>query len=387
MTNRGYMFALACLGMLAFGIVLTTLGAALPNVIATFGIDKAQAGALFLLLTFGVLAGTLVFGPVVDRHGHRGMLILALATIVVGLETIAFAPTIGWLRVGLALIGFGGGIVNGGANALVADISTDSRGANLSLLGVFFGVGAAGVPFVFATLSRSVAQSTLLAAIGALVLVPLALAVAGRFPPPKQQQGFPIAQARGLLSDTPLLLMGLMLFLESGMEITVGGWASTFFAEQLGVPADRAAAYLSLYWLGMMLARLALGRVLKRVPGVSVLYGSVAVAMAGVVLLLSTRNVPVAAAGVFLLGVGFAAPFPVILGFVGDRYAQLSGTAFSLVIVMALTGGMLLPWITGVLGGAYGLRTSFLVVPTALVLFASLLLVVMRCLPSRAPAA
>jgi fucose permease len=71
--------------------------------------------------------------------------------------------------------------------------------------------------------------------------------------------------------------------------------------------------------------------------------------------------------------VGFAATFPVVLGFVGDRYTQLSGTAFSIVIVMALTGGMLLPWLTGVLGASYGLRGSFVIVPVAVVLLSVLL--------------
>ncbi len=374
--NRRFMFTLACLGMLAFGIVLTTLGAALPNVITTFGIDKAEAGALFLLLTFGILAGSLVFGPIVDRRGYKGMLVFALAAVFLGLETIAFAKTMAWLRVGVGLIGFGGGIVNGGTNALVADISTDSRGAGLSLLGVFFGVGAAGVPFVLAMLTGTFSQSTLLAAIGALVLIPLGMAAVAAFPAPKQAQGFPIADARGLLGDATLLLMALMLFLESGMEITVGGWTSTFFVEELGIPADRALGYLSLYWLGMMLARLLLGAILKRTSGTRVLFTCIAVAITGALLLLSTRSVPVAALGVFLLGVGFAANFPIVLGFVGDRYAQLSGTAFSLVVSIALIGGMIFPYATGVFGNMYGLRGPFLVVPAALVVLSALLAVV-----------
>ena len=141
MSNRRTLFAIACLGMLAFGIVLTTLGAVLPSVIERFGIDKAVAGSLFLLMTFGILLGSIVFGPIVDRNGYKGMLLLALALIVVGLEGIAFAPSMAWLRVAVSLIGFGGGIINGGTNALVADVSADGRTAGLSLLGVFFGVG------------------------------------------------------------------------------------------------------------------------------------------------------------------------------------------------------------------------------------------------------
>ena len=390
MTNRRTLFAIACLGMLSFGIVLTTLGAVLTSVIARFGISTAVAGSLFLLMTFGILLGSLVFGPIVDRNGYKGMLLLATALIAIGLEGIAFAPSMGWLRVACVLIGFGGGIINGGTNALVADISADGRTAGLSLLGVFFGVGAVGVPFALGSLLGTLSYSQVIGAVGVLVLVPLIIITAlTPFPAPKHPQGFPLADAKGLLRDPLLLLMGFMLFLESGMEITVGGWAATFFAEELQIADQRALIYLSFYWLGMMLARIALGSLLRRAAPTQVLLPCLASAFVGALLLILTRNAALAALAVFLVGVGFSATFPVVLGLVGDRYTQLSGTAFSVVIVMALTGGMILPWLTGVLGAAYGLRGSFVIVPTALVLLAALLTIVSGRLPadSRQPTA
>ena len=81
-----------------------------------------------------------------------------------------------------------------------------------------------------------------------------------------------------------------------------------------------------------------------------------------------------------MLGVGFAATFPTVLGFVGGRYANLSGTAFSLVIAMALCGGMLMPWLAGVIGASHGMRESFVIVPTALILLAILLGILSRAL-------
>jgi hypothetical protein len=48
--------------MVSFGIVLASLGASLPHVISRFRIDKRDAGALLSLLSFSVLAGSLVFG-------------------------------------------------------------------------------------------------------------------------------------------------------------------------------------------------------------------------------------------------------------------------------------------------------------------------------------
>ena len=372
------LFAAACLGMLVFGIVLTTLGAVLPALMERFGLAKEAAGALFLLLSFGILTGSLVFGPIVDRYGYKTMLVAASALIIAGIEAIALAPTLGALRVGILLFGFGGGVINGGASALVADISTEGRSAGLSLLGIFFGVGAVGVPFALGMLSHLASTSIILAGVGAIVLGPLAFIATTAFPRPKQAQGFPVAAGARLLRDPFILLTGVMLFFASGMEITVGGWTATFFNDELGVAADRALVFLSLYWFGMMLARLALGTVLRDVAPARALTCCIALGLAGSALLLSARTVPSAALGVLLLGAGFAATFPVVLSYVGERYAHLSGTAFSVVLVMALTGGMVLPYVTGVLGGEYGLRTSFLIVPGALLALGTLLSVLVR---------
>lgn len=378
MSSRRALFACACLGMLTFGVVLTTLGSVLPSIIERFGIDKAQAGALFVLMTLGIIAGSLVFGPMVDRNGYKGILLAGTAMIFVGLEGIAFAPSMAWLRSAILLIGFGGGIINGATNALVADISADARGANLNLLGVFFGIGAVGVPFVLAILTGQFSQKALIAGVGALVALPLVVIALTGFPAPKQPQGFPIAAAGGLLKDPLMLLMGLMLFLESGLELTVGGWTSTFVNEELAVSRGNALIILSLYWLGMMITRIALGSILLRSSHFKVLYVCLAIAFSGSLLLLTGRSAAIATIGVFLLGVGFAAMFPTVLGFIGDRYANISGTAFSLAFSMALVGGMTLPYVAGILGGKYGMRGSFVIVPVALVVLSVLLGILAR---------
>jgi len=371
-SNRSVV-AIACLGMASFGIVLTTLGASLPAVMSRFHIDKAQAGSLLSLLNFGVLAGSLVFGPFVDSRGHKGLLIFAFATIIIGLEATAFAPSVEFLSAAVLLIGFSGGLLNGAVNALVADVSVAQRAATLTFVGAFFGVGAAGVPLALGTLSGAWSHATILAAIAPVIAIPLVLTAFATFPPSKQPHGFPVADARRLLHDPILLLMGLILFLQSGVETTVGGWITTFFAETLHVVADRAALYLSLFWFGLLVARLALGVVLRHTSAMRVVFVSIAISLASALLLVSSQNVMTGAVGVFLLGCGFAAVFPVVFGFVGDRYANLSGTALSLVMGMALVGGMSLPYLAGVIGGARGMRVALLVVPACLLLQASLL--------------
>lgn len=352
--------------MIVFGIVLTTLGASLPSLVVRFGIDMRDAGALLSLLSLGVLGGSLVFGPIVDRRGYRGMLVVAFAAIGCGLEAIAFAPSIAWLRGGLLLTGFFGGMVNGAANGLVADVSGEQRTGALALVGGFFGIGAAGVPFVLASLAGRFSQPAILAVCGSVAVVPLTLTALASLPAPKQPHGVSLRETRALLSDRALLLMGFMLFLESGIESILGGFTPTLFAE-LRVAAERAPIYLALFWLGLMVTRLTLGFALTpaaRQRGLAVALGTALVVS---LWLVSTQGVAAAAICVFLLGCAFAPVFPVILAFVVDRYTLLSGTALSIVFTMALTGGMLMPYATGVLAEARGLRMAFVLVPAALI--------------------
>jgi fucose permease len=353
--------------MLLFGIALTTLGAVLPSIIERLGLDRTEAGSLLALMSLGILAGSLVFGPVVDRRGYQGTLAAAVVLIVLGLEGIAFAPSITLLATAAMLIGFGGGVINGGTTALVADISADGRAAGLAYLGVFFGIGAFGVPVVLGLLGERLGDTGVVAGIGGLVALALPYYAAIRFPEPKQPQGFPLRQAAGLLRDPALVLLGVILFFESGMEITVGGWTATYVHQELMLSPEQALYLLSLYWLGMTLARLASGWLLKRVSSVAVLWSSLGVAFGGALLLIGARTAASAGAATLLVGAGFAAVFPIILGYVGDRHARLSGTALGVVLVMALTGGTTVPYVTGVLGDAFGLRPSLAIVPAGLI--------------------
>jgi len=371
-------FTAACVAMFIFGIVMSILGALLPSVIADFGLDKAVAGSLFPLMTIGMLVGSLLFGPIVDRYGYKGLLIVCSGLVLLGLEMIGVAGKLGILRIAMALIGLGGGVINGASNALVADIYEEERGARLSLLGVFFGVSAFGIPFILGLLMKSLGYARLATLVGAAVAIPILFFLLIRFPEPKQKQGFPLKEGARLITEVPLLLLGLMLFFESGMEMTMGGWSATFFNEALSVESSRAVLYLSFFWLALMAARLLLPRLLNNREAGRLLMSFIVIAFLGTLLLLSANRPAEALPGLMMVGFGFAAVYPIVLGFVGDRYPQLSGTAFSMVFVMALTGGSLMPWISGLLGKAYGLRIALTIVPAGLLLMTLVYLIVRK---------
>src|SRR5439155_10371688 len=224
MYNRKLVFAAACAGMLLFGIVFLSLGSVVNLLQAKFNLDNNSLGTLTALLPFGILAGSLLFGPVVDRYGYKSLLILCALLVLAGLEGIAFAKSIGSVQGCIVLIGFGGGILNGGTNALVADISAGERGAKLSLLGVFFGIGALGMPGILSVLSKYCSQESIVAGVGLFVLLPVTYFGLIRFPAPKQQQGLSLRSIGAMLREPLLWLVGLVFFFQGGLDWTANDW-------------------------------------------------------------------------------------------------------------------------------------------------------------------
>jgi hypothetical protein len=49
-----------------------------------------------------------------------------------------------------------------------------------------------------------------------------------------------------------------------------------------------------------------------------------------------------------MMGLGFASTFPIILGEIGQKYKEISGSAFSFALVIALTGNTLINLLVGV---------------------------------------
>ena len=355
MKSRRFLFPAACAGMFLFGLGMISLGSLLPALTAKFGLSEVTAGSLASLLPFGILAGSVVFGPVVDRYGYRVLLSVSTLLVALGLELIASAESVLVVQAAVFIIGLGGGALNGATNALVADISEGTRGASLSLLGVFFGVGALGMPAVLGILSRMYPQETIIAWIGAVVIVVAVLFLAIRFPAPKQQQGFPLARGLSLLKETTLILFGFILFFQSGMEGMMNTWTTTFLQQKAFATQEDALFALSCLVAGLAATRLVLSRALKLLSPWGALFMSTALIAVGVVLLWTAGTYAVALAGLVLTGIGFAAVFPVVLGAIGDAYASLSGTAFGIALVIALGGNTILNYLVGVVAQAVGI--------------------------------
>lgn len=383
MYNRKKVFAAACMALFLFGMTLITLGSIMPSLTTKFETQGLSPGILVAVLPIGILLGSLVFGPIVDRYGYKLLLIVSVLISAISLEGLALTGSTILLYACIFLIGFGGGIINGGTSALVADISESNKGAALSLLGVFFGIGALGMPLLLGLLSQHYQYTTILSAVGLFMLLPVAYFIFTTFPNPKQAQGFPLTEGVKLVKQPVLLLTGFFLFFQSGVESLVNNWTTSYLQHDLGISNDKALYALSFSVVGLTVARLLLGSLLKNLSSFTVLLVSLILVATGGIVLYSTTSYSIAFAALILMGMGLAGGFPIILGYVGQLYANFSGTAFSIALVIALTGNTLINYSFGGIAKNYSISYLPLMITACIGCMIILLLIIRQKIAGR----
>ncbi len=359
--------AAACAGMFVFGIANALLGAVLPILSARLGFNLAQSGALFAILNFGVLLCVLAVGPLIDRYGMKLSLILGPLGVALALLLVSVSPSYPWLAASVFLLGIAGGSLNAATNTLAADLHPDAarKNAALNLLGMYFGIGALLIPFgVGSLLARTGLEPILIASAIACALIGLYPATLV-FPPAKHTGEIPLAHSARFLRDPYVLVTGALLFCQSGTELTLAGYTTTFLIDELHVSVSEASFALTALWVTVTLSRIGLARLSLRYTGHQIVRSSAAIAFAGVAGLLLSRSLPTAAASLIVIGLGFSGIFPTTLGIAAARYQENSGTIFGILLVGSRIGAMSVPYAVGRLGQASTLRSAFLIVLAA----------------------
>lgn len=346
--HKNKVYIAACIGMMFFGVSFIVMGSVLPAMNLKYGLTELQSSTLVGFLPFGILAGSLLFGPVVDRFGYKALLMISTALVGGGLFGLSFFDSFNILRLFIFIIGLGGGILNGETNALVADIFSGKESASrLSLLGMCYGIGALGVPLLLSFFAKRYSYEHILQWTALIVVLSIIYFAIINFPESKYKQGFPMKDALKLVKEPALLFMAFILFFQSGLEGLFNNWSTTYLING-GIEQSDALLALSALVGGITIARLLLSYILVRVENQKVLYTGLVVVMGGICLLYFTSSFIGGAIALFFIGLGLAGVFPILIGRIGTLYKTMTGTAISLALFIALLGNTILNWVMGI---------------------------------------
>ena len=366
MKNRKIAFISVFTGIFLFGVSMVIIGSTLPVLKERFGMSDVEAGELFSILPLGLLVGSVAFGPIADKYGYRWVLAVASVLLSLGFLGIAHAGSVNLLRICIFLFGIGGGVMNGASSALVSDLSEkEKKITNLTWLGAFFGIGAFFMPMALSVIDKAYHTLVIDVACVLSLLIAILFAVIA-YPVTIQKDKISFRLIPVFFKNKLFIAICLYLFFQSAFEAIVNNWTVSYFLD-LNVNEDKALYAFSSSVLGMIVMRVLTGSVLKKMRFNQLMGFALFILAIGLILLILPTPYYLKVAGMFLIGSGLAPGFPVMLGTAGELFKEVSATAFSFAMLVALIGNTLINYTTGVLTEKYGMGVFPYVILTEII--------------------
>lgn len=347
-------------GFFLSGILYAFVGAILPAWRHHLSGDYVQIGNYFLAIALGILLASAFAPRLLQRKGIAFTLTLACGIAcgaVLGLA-LASPPRSAWWRV-LALGWLGGavGMINSSLFQAVSSAYRLNPAATANLAGVTFGLGCLAVTLLVAgTFYAYTVPSILIfiALVPGFFAVSYARSTMGGPIPPRAHPSW--REALQDFRSTGAILFTLLLFFQFGNEGALAGWLPMFLTQRLGISPESALFTLALYWLALLVGRVATQAVLPHVNHGKLLFGSALGGMFGCTILSATDNLFGAVAGVLLAGLSFSAILPLVVEKIGDKFPYFHPGFFSGVFSVGLAGGLLAPATLGYAAPFLGVR-------------------------------
>jgi MFS family permease len=356
--SRQHLYGVAFAAMFVFGVVLglpgTVLG--LPEVAAQFGLTLAARGTLIATLFMGILIGSFVSGPIVDRAGQRLALVGATALAALSLPRFAAAWNMELAVAALATLGVASAGINTASNALSSDLFPHERGRRMNGIALAVGLGGSTMPALTALAEGHLSWRVVV--IGAAVFagaVALAGTRVGRIAT-IPHAAVTSSSAVTLMRQRGFAWFCLLMVLGAANEASMAGWTSTYL-NATGFTPVAATWGLSSHWLGLTAGRVIFAARVDRVKRAAIVRAALTGA-AAIAVFVSSDTPGVLAVAPFGIGVAISVIMPTSLALAGESCRGNTGALFGVLLTLAQVGSMLLPALVGAIAQRWGLRAG-----------------------------
>jgi FHS family Na+ dependent glucose MFS transporter 1 len=331
--------------MLALGFGTAVIGPTLPVLAQQTHTPIGSLGIVFTTTSVGYLFGALRSGRWFDHlPGHR-VLAVALLLVAAAFAMVPLSGSLLTLAMTFLVLGAATATIDVGTNTLLLWRYRDRVGAVMNGLHFCFGAGALVAPAIVAWSIR-VSDDVSLAywTLGAVTLgIATGVAAIPGAPQPVRAapQGAPAPQRR------LIAIIAVVFACYVAVEVTYGGWISTYGVARGFGDAATTAYLASTFWGTLTLGRLIAIPLANRFRSTTIIavdFGGALLCLAAVLLMPQSGTTLWIATGLF--GFCLASIFPTLLVFSGERM-PVSGQSTSWYIAAAGIGSMTLPWFVG----------------------------------------
>jgi MFS transporter, DHA1 family, multidrug resistance protein len=349
---RGRVLALG--GLSAFGpLALDLYLPGLPQLTDDLRASEAAGQLSLSMCMIGLALGQLLVGPVTDRIGRRGPLLLGVTVFAISSGLCAITPSMELLLVLRLLTGLAGGAGIVIARAMVRDLyDGDTVARVFALLMLVSGTAPVLAPVLGGLLLRITdwrGVFGVLGGIGAALLV-AALTQPETLPPQRRRSEGPRAMLRVLgdvARDRTFLVPAMVLSLASCGLFCYIAMGSFVLQGNYGLDAQRFAIVFAINSIGIVLFGRISARLVARVGARSLLRCGVLLGLLAAVAMLTgvlvTRSIWALLPPLFVLvgSLGLVFPNATALALAGQK--QTAGTASALLGLLQFAFGAVVP--------------------------------------------
>lgn len=340
------------ISFISLGLPDPLLGAAWPTMQVEFGVPVSYAGGISIVITFCTIISSLLSDRMTMRFGTGRITAFSVAITAVALFGFSVSREYWMLLLWAIPYGLGAGNVDASLNNYVA-LHYASR--HMSWLHCMWGVGATVGPYVMgAALTGGMGWNSGYRFIAILQIV-LSVILFVSLPLWKERK----AQTKETEPRKPLSLKQIFripgirevmiaFFCGCAMETVVGLWASSYFVVKNQLPADLAASYASLFFIGMTVGRAISGFLTYKMNDTQMIrLGSSLIAL-GIVVMLLPMGIVSGIVGLVIIGLGCAPVYPCIIHSTPAHFGEENSQAIiGVQMASAYSGVLLLPPLFG----------------------------------------
>lgn len=336
------------------------VGTASNYVQKDLGLTDSQANLFPSLVFFWFLIFSVPTGMLMNRIGRKKTVLISLIVTAVSLFIPAFGDSYAVMLISFSLLGIGNAIMQTSLNPLVSNLISGDKLASTLTFGQFVKAIASFLAPIIAAWGATTMMPTfglgwraLFVIYAVISFLSISLLAATPIDEEKPDKATGIVECLRLLGKPFIFLCFLGIVCHVGIDVGTNTTAPKIIMERLGLPLEEAGFATSVYFI-FRTAGCFLGAFILRTLSPKLFFAiSVAMMLAGMVILFVCDTLAPLYVGIGLIGFGnsniFSVVFSQALMYTPNERNEVSG-----LMIMGLFGGTVFPLAMGYAADALG---------------------------------
>ena len=347
---------------IGLGVPDSLIGSAWPAMYSDLGVSVDSVSMITLLISGCTVLSSIFSSRILTRLGTPTVTAISTAMTAAALVGFSFSPSIYWMLPLAAILGLGAGAIDSGLNNYVA---LHFSASHMNFLHAFYGIGVTLSPYLMSLALSETGwrdgyryAALIQALITVTIVVSFPLWKKGGSGTESQEVKTKDLSLVEMVKLRGLVIAWIVMLATNAIEYACGVWGGTYLVNAKGLAVDRAAAALSLYYLGMTLGRLASGLISGKVKTWARIGVGVSIVAASVTILLLPLKIWVAVAALAFVGFGNGSIYPNFIHLTPENFGEENSQAvMGSLIAFAYTGVMIAPPMVGFFTSAFGIES------------------------------